>query len=231
MYDILQLIMKEYCCMRLFTTLLTHYIPMRLKWTFYLLVIGIILGVGLFAWYQHRNSHKFVIDTSRPSVVLQVRSLGRLETASYTIDKVIQAGTAQGTPLQDFLYGDRLLLIAHGTITAGVAVDTLQDKDVSVQGTSVTLNLPAPQIFSTNLDNAQTQVFDRRLGVLTKGDQSLETAARTQAISSITQAACDDGIMENAASGAKQRFTDLFRLLGFSQITVTVDTGQCALAQ
>src|SRR5919108_2451881 len=46
----------------------------------------------------------------------EVRALARLETIQYSIEKVITAEVGQGT--FGFLFGDKLLFVAHGVVIA-----------------------------------------------------------------------------------------------------------------
>jgi len=114
------------------------------------------------------------IDLSRDSVVKEIQKLGSLETASFSIEKIVEAGK-QGNPFQDLLYGDRILLIAHGKVVAGVDLYTVGDQDIKIQGKEITINLPAPRILSSTLDNSKTRVYDRTKGYLSRGDKDLET--------------------------------------------------------
>ena len=50
----------------------------------------------------------------------EVRALARLETIQYSIEKVITAEIGQGT--FDFLFGDRVLFVAHGVVIAGIDI-------------------------------------------------------------------------------------------------------------
>jgi len=52
------------------------------------------------------------------TIIYEVQSLARLETIHYSVEKVITAETGQG-PF-GFLFGDRLLLVAHGSVIAGI---------------------------------------------------------------------------------------------------------------
>ena len=52
------------------------------------------------------------------TIIHEVRSLARLESIQYSVEKVITAEIAQGQ--FDFLFGDKLLFVAHGTVIAGV---------------------------------------------------------------------------------------------------------------
>src|SRR5690606_33535376 len=94
---------------------------------------------------------KYVFNTSSKMVIKELRSLSRLETAAFTIEKVIEAGT-DGNSFQEILFGDRILLIAHGEVIAGFDLSQLDDDAVSVEGTTLRLTLPPPQILTTGLD-------------------------------------------------------------------------------
>ena len=52
------------------------------------------------------------------TIIHEVRSLARLETIQYSVEKVITAEIGQGT--FDFLFGDRMLFVAHGIVNADV---------------------------------------------------------------------------------------------------------------
>lgn len=149
------------------------------------------------------------------TVVRQVQALSRLETAAYTIEKVITAESGEG-PL-GFLFKDRLLLVAQGQVIAGVDLARMGESDVRVAGTSVFVTLPAAEIFVATLDNDATYVYERQTAVL--GQQvDLETLARQEAERRILQAALEDGILDMAQSNAEQYIAGLLKALGFEEV-------------
>ena len=115
-----------------------------------------------------------VINTDRAEIIKEIQSLNRLETASYTMEKIIEAGD-EGNLFQDLVYGDRLLLIAHGQVVAGVDLSQVSDQDLKINGSSLQIRLPDTQIFSTQLDNTQTKVYDRQQGLLSGGSHHQRT--------------------------------------------------------
>lgn len=157
------------------------------------------------------------------TVVRQIRSLARLETAQYTLEKVIRAETGQG-PLGG-LFGDRLLFVAHGDVIAGVDLARLQPGDVVAQPDgSVTVILPAAEIFVVTLDNQKSYVYDRETGLLTQGDQNLETLARRAAEDELRQGALEDGILNLAQTNAGIFVERLLYSLRFTRVTVVTAT-------
>jgi hypothetical protein len=157
------------------------------------------------------------------AVVQRVQQLSRLETAAYTIERVIDIRQGSNIPVVgDFLAGDALLLIAHGNVTAGVDLSRLGPEAVTVSpdGTQVTLQLPPAEIFQATLDNSKTRVYSRDRGIFAPDNPNLETQARQEAEQQILQAACEDGIMLKATQNAEQAVTQLLGLFEFAQITV-----------
>src|SRR5258708_38169435 len=163
------------------------------------------------------------------TVVREVRPLSRLETAQYTIEKVITAETGQGA--LGALFGDRLIFVAHGRVSAGVDLSKLRNSDVVVSPAGeVTIIMPAAEIFVTSLDNNKSYVYDRQTGLLTKGDQNLETQARQVAQQQIEQGALEDGILRLAQDNAASYLERLLRSLGFKSVVFVQATPEAASA-
>jgi hypothetical protein len=154
------------------------------------------------------------------TIIHEVQSLARLETIQYSVEKVITAETRQG-PF-GFLFGDRLLLVAHGSVIAGVDLADITERDISVDEKGVvTLRLPPAEIFIAALDNEKTYVYDREVGFLRRGDVELESVARLAAEKEILEAALSDGILEQAQVNAEAYLFRLLGSLGFSNVRFT----------
>lgn len=158
-------------------------------------------------------------DNSAPAVVNRIQSLNKLETVTYSIDAVVE-GKHDNPVLPDLLFGDRLLLVAHGQAIAGVDMSKLLPESVHVNGRSVSIDLPQSEIFSTHLDSAKTHVYARTTGMLVQQDTSLEGDTRKQAEAQIQKAALDDGILDTARANARANITALLYGLGFQDVTV-----------
>lgn len=150
------------------------------------------------------------------TIVHEVRSMARLETIQYSVEKIISAETRQG--LFGFLVGDRILFVAHGTVIAGVDLQKLQPEDLRVEGGVLYVTLPPAEIFVATLENDKSYVYDREQGVLTRGDQNLETLARQAAEDEIEKAALANGILEQAQINAENFLYRFFLQLGFPEV-------------
>jgi len=151
------------------------------------------------------------------TIINQVRPLARLETIQYTVEKVITAEVGQNALSP--LFGDRLLFVGHGYVTAGIDLSKLRSQDLVFEDGILMFNMPAAEIFVATLDNDKSYVYDRETGLLTHGDVNLETAARQAAEDQIRQAALDDGILTQAKTNAETFLESLLSKLGYSQVS------------
>ena len=156
------------------------------------------------------------------TIVHGVRSLARLETIQYTVEKVITAETNQGA--FGFLFGDRLILVAHGVVVAGIDMGKLSPNDLTVRNGVLYVRLPTPEIFIATLDNDKTYVYTRNTGILRREDYTLETSARQAAETEITKAAIDDGILDQARQNGENYLSRLLRDLGYPEVIFTEAT-------
>jgi hypothetical protein len=150
------------------------------------------------------------------TIIHEVRSLTRLETIQYSVEKVITAESGQG-PF-GFLFGDRLLLVAHGVVIAGLDLEKLGADDIWIKNGVVYIRLPEPEIFITSLDNQLSYIYDRETGALTKGDINLETTARRAAEDEIEKGAKEDGILEQARVNGENFLMRLVLQLGYEDV-------------
>ncbi|MGA9397832.1 MAG: DUF4230 domain-containing protein [Anaerolineaceae bacterium] len=150
------------------------------------------------------------------TIIRQVQSLARLETIQYTVEKVITAEVNQG--VFGPLFGDKLLLVAHGSVIAGIDMNKIETKDLWLKDDILNVRLPEAEVFSATLDNKQSYIYDRTTGLLTKGDPQLETAARQVAEQEILKAAETDGILDLARQNAEVYLERLFNTLGYLKV-------------
>ncbi len=155
------------------------------------------------------------------TIIHEVRSLARLETIQYTLEKVITAEAGQGS--LGFLFGEKLLFVAHGTVIAGVDLAKLRPEDLTIDKNVLYVRMPQAEVFITSLDNEKSYVYDRETGILSRGYMTLETQARAAAEQEILKAAVEDGILIAAQQNAESYLLRLFNSLGYTD-TVFLDT-------
>jgi hypothetical protein len=153
------------------------------------------------------------------SIIHEIRSLARLETIQYTIEKVITA--TSGNKDLAFLFEDRLLLVAHGIVIAGVDLEKLGPGDLKLENGVLMVNLPTAEIFLATLANGKTYIHDRDTGLLRQPVTELETLARQTAEVEIRKAAVEDGILTTAQLNAEAYLTRLFLSMGYADVIFT----------
>jgi Protein of unknown function (DUF4230) len=173
--------------------------------------MGFLQLIGLF------RGGTAVINVNQPTVVRQIQQLQRLETVSYTMDKIM-SGERNNAYLPKFLAGDRLLLVVHGDVIAGVDLGKVQPADVSVRGRTISLRIPAAEIFTTRIDNARTRVYSRDTGLFSIPDPNLESEVREEAERQLQQAALQDGVLKTADQNARTTLSRMLTGLGFEQV-------------
>jgi hypothetical protein len=194
------------------------------------ILLGALCGIAAITFFLHAaktgvwdrlasmvSARTTRIDTSQPTVVVEIRRLARLESAAFTMEKMV-SGDREGRVLPAFLTGDRVLLEVHGEADAGVDLSQLTPADVSVTKRSVRVHLPPPQIFTVALDDQKTHVYSRQTGLLVPVDPSLESEVREQAVENLRQSALAAGILATAQRNACATVTKLLLGLNFQQV-------------
>lgn len=150
------------------------------------------------------------------TIIHEIRSLARLETAQYSMEKIITAETGQSE--LKILFGDKLLFVGHGKVIAGIDLEKLRPDDLWIDSGVLFVRLPPAEIFLVALDNRLSYVYDRETGLLTRGEINLETLARQAAEEEIQKAALADGILTWATQNAESYMARLFRGLGYRDV-------------
>jgi hypothetical protein len=189
-----------------------------------IVVLSVLLGVRL-ANYGDRLpllGPFFVEEPTRttisPVVVEGIQELDRLATVRWT-ESVVITRESGGTQLEQFLTGERVLLVATGEVEAGVDLAEMDEDDVRVDGDRVTVDLPEPQVLSSSLDEERTRVYDRDRGLLNLGaDEVLVQEARQDAETEVVSTAEENGILETAERNAEESIRAFVTTLGFEEV-------------
>jgi hypothetical protein len=182
-------------------------------------VVWMATGVGLLHMIAGLRGGRTQIAVDQPTVVRQIQQLRRLETVSYTMDKII-AGGHENAYLPKFLAGDRLLLVVHGEVVGGIDLAGLLPGNVVIAGSKVSIQLPQAEVFGTRLDNSKTKVYSRDTGLFSSPDPNLESEVREVAEKQLQESALQDGILKLAAENARGTILSLLQGLGFREIEV-----------
>lgn len=196
------------------------FVDMRFFFSVFLIISGIALGI-----LGYRERDRFMTpppDTvSLSSLIVQkMRDVQRLETVEMTVTSVIKSKKeftdliprlTIDNGIIDGLFQDELIIEIEGKVTAGFDLSQIATWDiVTIDGTTY-ITLPEPEILHSYLTD-KTQVFERKLGILTKWDTQLESDLRATANASITQAALEENILQRAYDNAEQALMPLLNV-------------------
>ena len=172
-------------------------------------VLGLWLGAVVLRSVGLGGGPKFY---SSATVVQQVQTLSQLVTVKYVMEKVVVLEDVQ------WFGENRVLLIAHGIVKAGVDFQKMKPEDVRVSGKKISVRLPPAQITDAYLDDHQTRVVERTTGLLRMFDKDMEQTARQNAVDDIRRSARLAGILKDADERAQAQVKNLFRQMGFEEV-------------
>jgi hypothetical protein len=177
-----------------------------------LFAMGVVAGVLLLRWTRLAATPKVY---NSATLLQRVKTLSELVTVQYVIEKVV---VVEDVKWIAGLGENRVLMIAHGVVKAGLDLGRLRPGDLQVSEKRVIIHLPPPEITESFLDETQTRVVERSTGFLRSFDKNLEQTARQNALQDIRHAALTGGILKDADSRARSQLINLFRQLGFEQV-------------
>lgn len=177
-------------------------------------IIGLWLGFRVPQWLGLTGGQR-VYGTA--TVLKQVQTLSQLVTVKYVMEKVVIFEDVKTFDVK-WLFENRVLLVAHGVVKAGVDFNQIKPEDLKVSGKKISIRLPPPQVTDAYLDDKQTRVVERSTGLLREFDKNLEQTARQTAVMDIHRAAREAGILKDADERAISQVKNLFLQMGFEEV-------------
>ena len=188
-----------------------------------LLAVLVVAGLFLAGRLARREKHALTIDDT-VLIVTKIQALGELTTACYYDEMVLtrsKPGALASTPLGSLArdgFGkdvdDHLVLIAKGTVRAGVDLLEMGPEDIRFSGDTVFVRLPAPQYLDVIVNPSDFEVFAES-GKWTHGEVTeLQNSARQRLIMEADHAA----LKAKAYEGAMDAVTDLLAASGYTCI-------------
>jgi len=194
-------------------------------------ICGAVLAAGL--WYsgdRFLEGARIMLTPTprvpevdvRSVIVQQLRGASELTTAIFAMEAVVPAKSDR--TLAGYVVGStNLLYIAYGEVRAGVDLADITVDNVQLGEGTVEIVLPPPQILDSKLDLNRSNVFDYDRGFLGLGPDNapeLQDLAQEQALYRIVEAACQEGILEEANRRAHLTVAQLLTTTGFETVTV-----------
>ena len=177
-----------------------------------ILAIIFLVGIRLGIKWSEMHHKSGLQEENTVTVVQQIQSLADLITVKYVEEKVVILEDQQW-------YGEnRVLLLAHGIVKAGIDLKKLSPGDVRISGKSIVLRLPEAQITDAYLDDRETRVIDHTTGLFRQFDKDLEQTARKTAVADLRLAARQNGIIKDANERAQLELAVFLHQAGYERI-------------
>ena len=156
------------------------------------------------------------------NVVEEVKKISELTTACFYEESVIHK---EKTTTKKHWIGNKIDTVKHTIVLtalckvrAGYDLSKLGENDLIIKGDTISIKLPAPQIFDVISNPSDYKTFE------STGDWSHEevVAMQVEKKERVLQNALDCNILEKANNIGKGRVLTLFQGLGFNVINITV---------
>jgi hypothetical protein len=193
-------------------------------------VAGIFALSLLLAQIPSFNLPSFIVGEEYQDVgivvVEEMQDLAELTTVEVIETTTIERGDDHG--ILNMVLGDSLYMFAVARIGAGVDLSLLTEDSFTVDNETglVEVEIPRAQIFYGYLDSDSTQVLDRDTGLLTKGDDQLESNTRAEAERILVAQAVSAGILDRAQANAEDVLTGFFTSRGYTDVVITTGGNQ-----
>ena len=187
-----------------------------------LLVVLLLVGAFLLHRGVRQEKRPLTIDDT-PVIVTKIRSLGELTTACY-YDEMVLSRTKENafssSALGSLAEGlgkdveDHLVLIARGTVRAGLDLMDMSEEDVRFVGDTAYIRLPAPQYLEVIVNPSDFEVFAETGKWTHEEITGLQETARTR----LLMGADHYGLKSRAYAGAMDAVTELLVASGYTYI-------------
>ena len=187
-----------------------------------LLVVLLLVGAFLLTRGIRQGKRPLTIDDT-PVIVTKIRSLGELTTACYYDELVLsqtKPNAFSSTALGSLAEGlgkdvdDHLVLIAKGTVRAGLDLMDITEEDVRFVGDTAYIRLPAPQYLDVIVNPSDFEVFAETGKWTHEEITGLQGTARTR----LLMGADHYGLKSRAYAGAMDAVTELLVASGYTYI-------------
>ena len=188
-----------------------------------LLAVLLLVGALLLHRGIRQEKRSLSIDDT-PVIITKIRSLGELTTACYYDEMVLSrtkqnafSSSALGSLARDGLgkdVDDHLVIIAKGTVRAGVDLMDMTEEDIRFVGDTAYIRLPAPQYLDVIVNPSGFEVFAESGKWSHEEVTGLQDTARQR----LLMGADLYGLKSKAYAGAMDAVTELLAASGYTYI-------------
>jgi hypothetical protein len=202
-----------------------------------LLVVGLLTVVKNTSQFVENITNLFDYQVTKPQIddphiiIKQMSSVSELTTSVFVMDTIVPASSRRR--LGNIILGKtKLLYVARGEVKAGLDLSKIQPQHINIDGDSIVIKLPAPEILDSKVDVSKSQVYDYDRGFLNLGPDvapQLQIQAQHYTLNQIKKNACEQDILKQANDKAVTLITQLMTNVGYTNVKVIVtDNNDCS---
>ncbi|RBY94423.1 DUF4230 domain-containing protein [Blastococcus sp. TBT05-19] len=205
----------------------------RRKVPFRLVVAGVgaavlvPLGIQVAGWLPENPFGQDVVDRSTTPLLLSLQDLHEYHAASGTFQVVVDR-EVDTRYVPSVISGERVEFLATGTADAYVDFAAIDAGAVtlSADGTTATIELPAPRLDEVRIDPEESRVLDRDRGLVERigdavGDDPVDDSELyALAEDRLAAAAAESDLRERAETNTREMLTGLAGSLGVDDVEV-----------
>jgi len=168
------------------------------------------------------------VDRTQPPLLQSLQDVSRYQAATANFQVIVDT-EKDAKFMPSILRGERTVYVAAGSVDATVDFTTLDERSITVgpDGTSVTVNLPAPTLTEPRLDPEASRVVSRerglldRLGSVFSDSPTSDRPYLLAAEAKMADAATASDLRARAESNTRAMLQNMMRALGYDHATVT----------
>ena len=167
-------------------------------------------------------------DRSGPVLLTSIQNLERFEAASGNFQVIVDLQQNRKY-IPDFLYNERSLFVADGSVDAYVDFSKIGNGAIKVDSTDphkVTVTLPAPQLERASIDVNRSYLYATQQGLINRLQDVFSNHANDEqqlyvlGQQKIQAAAQDSQLLQRAQDNTKSMLNGLLRSLGYTTVVV-----------
>ena len=166
------------------------------------------------------------LKVAESALLLQkIQNIQKLTTTTYKIDKVVSTSADRILGKNWTIATTKLLYLAKGEVRAGIDLQRLTVDDIVVSSDKIAIAIPQAEILDSKIDVNESQVYHYERGFLNLGPDvapQLQTFAQQKTLAQITNAACKEGIINQANKQAKSAILELITMTNSKKVEVTI---------
>ncbi|NDW09520.1 DUF4230 domain-containing protein [Dysgonomonas sp. 520] len=186
-----------------------------MKTSYKILILLVVLGlVVLYITQCNAKEDKETEKVTNNMILVETKALGKLELVTYSIQNMMQYEKAR-----KWLPNSKTALMVVGQVIGCIDLTKIQPEDITTNGDSVNILLPAPEICVVKIDHSKSKVYDIKYGFWQ--DAKLVDDAYAYAERELKREALKMNIYNDCRENIKKVLNPIFKAMGTENVTYT----------